>query len=157
GFAPMPPGFVHVPYGDLAAASRAVGPHTAAVLVECIQGEGGVRAAPAGFLKGLRELCDRQGLLLLVDEVQTGMGRTGTLFAFQHDGVLPDAFSLAKALGNGFPIGAMVCSEKVGACLGTGTHGSTFGGNALATAVAGTVLRLINTPQMLASIRQKGA
>jgi acetylornithine/N-succinyldiaminopimelate aminotransferase len=157
GFEPMPAGFVHVPYGDLDAVKKAVGPHTAAILVECIQGEGGVRVAPAGFVRALRELCDAQGLLLLVDEVQTGMGRTGTLFAYQHEGVLPDAFSLAKALGNGFPIGAMLCTEKAGQSLTAGTHGSTFGGNALGAAVAGTVLRLINTPQMLASVQQKGA
>jgi acetylornithine/N-succinyldiaminopimelate aminotransferase len=157
GFEPMPAGFTHVSYGDLEAVRRASGPQTAAVLVECIQGEGGVRVAPPGFIRALRALCDERGWLLLIDEVQTGMGRTGTLFAFQHEGVKPDAFSLAKALGNGFPIGAMVCTEKAGASLSAGTHGSTFGGNALATAVGGAVLRLINTPAMLASIREKGA
>jgi len=133
-----------------------VGPKTAAILVECIQGEGGVRSAPKGFLKGLRALCDAHGLLLLIDEVQTGMGRTGTLFAYQQEGVKPDAISLAKALGNGFPIGAMLCTEDAAQSLSSGTHGSTFGGNALATAVGLTVLKLINTPAMLASIREKG-
>ncbi len=136
GFEPLPQGFRHVPYGDLAAVKAAVGPATAAILVEPIQGEGGVRPAPAGFLKGLRALCDEHGLLLLVDEVQTGVGRTGKAFGFQHEGVLPDAFSLAKALGNGLPIGAMVCSDAVSKALPSGTHGSTFGGNLVAAAAA---------------------
>ncbi len=157
GFEPLPAGFAHVPYGDLAVVERAVGPQTAAILVEPIQGEGGVRSAPAGFLKGLRQLCDRHGLLLLVDEVQTGIGRTGRHFAYQHDGIVPDAFSLAKSLGNGLPIGAMVCTSEAGKALPSGTHGSTFGGNPVAAAAAIATWDLATTPAMLQSITDKGA
>ncbi len=156
GFEPLMPGFLHVDYGDLAAVKAAVGPRTAAILVEPIQGEGGVRSAPDGFLKALRALCDERGLLLLIDEVQTGMGRTGKAFAYQHEGILPDACSLAKALGNGIPIGAMLCSERVAKSLPSGSHGSTFGGNLLAAAVANEVVRLVTDPAMLAEVRQKG-
>jgi acetylornithine/N-succinyldiaminopimelate aminotransferase len=156
GFEPLPPGFRHVPYGDLEAVKAALSPSTAAILVEPIQGEGGVRSAPAGFLKALRALCDEKGLLLLVDEVQTGVGRTGKLFAFQHAGILPDAFSLAKSLGNGIPVGAMVCSEEVGKSLVVGSHGSTFGGNPLACAAANVVVRLAREPRLLADVERKG-
>ncbi len=147
GFEPLPAGFVHVPYGDLEAVRKAVGPSTAAILVEPIQGEGGVRIAPPGFLKALRQLCDERGMLLMVDEVQTGMGRTGKPFAFQHEGIQPDAISLAKSLGNGLPIGAMLCSEAAGKSLPSGTHGSTFGGNLVAAAAANVVVRYIRDPQ----------
>jgi acetylornithine/N-succinyldiaminopimelate aminotransferase len=156
GFEPLTPGFRHLPYGDLEAVRQAVGPQTAAVLVEPIQGEGGVRVAPAAFLQGLRALCDEKGLLLLVDEVQTGIGRTGKLFAFQHAGIRPDAFSLAKSLGNGIPVGAMVCSEETGKSLVAGTHGSTFGGNPLACAAANVVVRLARDPALLAEVERKG-
>ncbi|KFE62098.1 acetylornithine transaminase [Hyalangium minutum] len=156
GFEPLPAGFVHVPYGDLEAVRKAVGPSTAAILVEPIQGEGGVRVAPPGFLKALRELCDERGMLLLVDEVQTGIGRTGKPFAFQHDGILPDAISLAKALGNGLPIGAMLCSEETSKSLTSGTHGSTFGGNLVSATAANVVLRYIRDPQMLREVQEKG-
>jgi acetylornithine/N-succinyldiaminopimelate aminotransferase len=156
GFEPLTPGFRHLPYGDLEAVQAAVGPQTAAILVEPIQGEGGVRAAPEGFLRALRALCDEKGLLLLVDEVQTGLGRTGTLYAFQQEGILPDAFSLAKSLGNGIPVGAMVCSEEAGRALTPGTHGSTFGGNPLACAAANVVVRTVRQPQLLAEVRRKG-
>lgn len=156
GFEPLPEGFRYMPYGDLEAVRKAVGPHTAAILVEPIQGEGGVRVAPQGFLRGLRELCDEHGLLLLVDEVQTGMGRTGRFCAFQHEGILPDAFSLAKSLGNGLPIGAMVCSEEVGKSLTPGTHGSTFGGNPVAAAAANVVARYASDPQLLREVYEKG-
>jgi acetylornithine/N-succinyldiaminopimelate aminotransferase len=156
GFEPLPPGFLHVPYGDLAAVRRAVGPRTAAVLVEPIQGEGGVRLAPQGFLQGLRALCDEAGLLLLVDEVQTGLGRTGRMFAFQHAGIRPDGFSLAKGLGNGLPIGAMVCTEEAGKALVPGTHGSTFGGNPVTAAAALATLALASEPALLAANRTKG-
>jgi acetylornithine/N-succinyldiaminopimelate aminotransferase len=156
GFEPLPAGFRHLPYGELAATRAAVGPQTAAILVEPIQGEGGVRAAPPGFLKELRTLCDEQGLLLLVDEVQTGMGRTGRMFAYQHHGVLPDGISLAKSLGNGLPIGAMVCREGPGGALSPGTHGSTFGGNLVSAAAANVVFDLVSQTDLLADNVKKG-
>ena len=156
GFEPLPAGFTHVPYGDLEAVRKAVGPHTAAILVEPIQGEGGVRQAPPGFLKALRALCDEKGLLLLVDEIQTGMGRTGKPFAYQHEGILPDGISLAKSLGNGLPIGAMLCTEEAGKSLVPGTHGSTFGGNLIAAVAANVVVRKVTEPQMLRDVAQKG-
>ncbi|WP_208723172.1 aspartate aminotransferase family protein [Corallococcus llansteffanensis] len=156
GFEPLPAGFQHVPYGDLEAVRRAVGPATAAILVEPIQGEGGVRMAPPGFLAGLRALCDERGLLLLVDEVQTGMGRTGKPFGFMHDGIQPDAISIAKALGNGLPMGAMLCREDLAASLTPGTHGSTFGGNLVSAAAANVVLRLLRQPGFLADVQAKG-
>jgi acetylornithine/N-succinyldiaminopimelate aminotransferase len=156
GFEPLPAGFTHVPYGDLEAVRKAVGPHTAAILVEPIQGEGGVRQAPPGFLKALRALCDEKGLLLLVDEIQTGMGRTGKVFAFQHEGILPDAISLAKSLGNGLPIGAMLCTEEAGKSLVPGTHGSTFGGNLIAAVAANVVVRKVTDPHLLSDVTQKG-
>ncbi len=156
GFEPLPAGFSHVPYGDLVAARKAIGPKTGAILVEAIQGEGGVHVAPEGFLAGLRKLCDETGTLLLVDEIQTGMGRTGKMFAFQHEGIRPDAISLAKALGNGIPVGAMLCREELAKSLGPGSHGSTFGGNLLATAAGVASFDLISDPKMLEGVRQKG-
>jgi acetylornithine/N-succinyldiaminopimelate aminotransferase len=156
GFEPLPQGFLHVPYGDLEAVRKVVGPRTAAILVEPIQGEGGVRMAPEGFLKGLRALCDEHKLLLLVDEVQTGMGRTGKMFGFEHDGVRPDAISLAKALGNGLPIGAMLCTEELGKSLPSGSHGSTFGGNPVAAAAAMATVSIIRQPKLLAEVTEKG-
>jgi acetylornithine/N-succinyldiaminopimelate aminotransferase len=157
GFEPLPAGFRHVQYGDVAAVKAAVGPQTAAILVEPIQGEGGVRPAPAGFLSALRAVCDEHGLLLLIDEVQTGTGRTGKAFAFQHEGILPDAFSLAKSLGNGLPIGAMVCSDAVGKALPSGTHGSTFGGNPVAAAAACATWDIACSPSTLEANAKKGA
>ena len=157
GFEPLPAGFQHVPYGDVDAVRRAIGPATAAILVEPIQGEGGVRLAPPGFLKGLRALCDEKGLLLLVDEIQTGMGRTGIPFGFMRDGIQPDAISMAKALGNGLPIGAMLCREDVGASLSPGSHGSTFGGNLVAAAAANAALKVIRQPGFLDEVTSKGA
>ena len=156
GFEPLPEGFPHVPYGDLDAVRKAITERTAAILVEPIQGEGGVRQAPPGFLKALRALCDEHGLLLLVDEIQTGMGRTGKVFAFQHEDVLPDAISLAKALGNGLPIGAMLCTEEAGKSLVPGTHGSTFGGNLIAAVAANVVARKVTDPNLLRDVAQKG-
>jgi acetylornithine/N-succinyldiaminopimelate aminotransferase len=156
GFDPLPAGFVYAPFGDLDAVAQRIGPQTAAILVEPIQGEGGVRPAPAGFLSGLRKLCDRHGLLLLLDEVQTGVGRTGKPFAFQHDGVVPDAFSLAKSLGNGLPIGAMVCSDEAGRALPSGTHGSTFGGNLVAAAAANATWDLATAPETMRENEAKG-
>ncbi|MDX2008751.1 MAG: aspartate aminotransferase family protein [Myxococcaceae bacterium] len=156
GFEPLPKGFVYAPMGDLDAVKRLVGPQTAAILIEPIQGEGGVRPAPAGFLAALRELCDEHGLLLLIDEVQTGIGRTGLPFAYQHHGIQPDAISLAKSLGNGLPIGAMVCSDAVGKALPSGTHGSTFGGNPVAAAAAVATWDLATAPEMLKATTAKG-
>jgi acetylornithine/N-succinyldiaminopimelate aminotransferase len=156
GFEPLPQGFVYAPMGDLEAVKKCIGADTAAILVEPIQGEGGVRVAPEGFLRALRHVCDQHGLLLLIDEVQTGIGRTGQPFAFQHEGVIPDAFSLAKSLGNGLPIGAMVCSDEVSQALPTATHGSTFGGNPVAVAAAIATWDLTMTPAMLADIAAKG-
>lgn len=156
GFEPLPQGFTYAQLGDLEGVKKLVGPTTAAILVEPIQGEGGVRPAPAGFLKALRELCDANDVLLLIDEVQTGIGRTGKPFAFQHEGIVPDAFSLAKSLGNGLPIGAMVCSDAVSKALTSGTHGSTFGGNLVAAAAAVATWDIATTPEMLAEIAAKG-
>jgi acetylornithine/N-succinyldiaminopimelate aminotransferase len=140
GFEPVVPGIHFAPFGDLDAVKALMGPHTAAILVEPVQGEGGVRPAPAGFLAGLRELADESGALLIFDEVQCGMGRTGPLFAHQHDSVTPDVMTLAKALGNGIPIGAMCTTERHAEALVPGTHASTFGGNPLAAACATAVL-----------------
>ena len=146
GFGPPMDGFDQVPHGDLDAVKRAIGPHTAGILIEPIQGEGGVRAAPVAFFKALRELCDTHGLLLAFDEVQTGMGRTGELFAYKRLGVTPDVMSLAKALGGGFPIGAVLATADAAAGMTPGSHGSTFGGNPLAVAAAGAVLDVMLKP-----------
>jgi acetylornithine/N-succinyldiaminopimelate aminotransferase len=156
GFEPLPLGFTHVPYGSLSAVKEAIGNRTAAILVEPIQGEGGVRVAPEGFLRNLRQLCDQVGLVLLLDEIQTGMGRTGAIFAYQDEGILPDGVSMAKALGNGMPIGAMLCREELGKSLPSGSHGSTFGGNLLAAAAANATCALIFDPRMLQEVRRKG-
>lgn len=157
GFEPLPAGFKHVPYGDFEAVKKAFSPQTAGILVEPIQGEGGVKMAPPGFLKNLRAFCDEHRLLLLIDEVQTGFGRTGKTFAYQHDGVLPDAFSLAKSLGNGLPIGAMVCSDSVSKALPSGTHGSTFGGNLVAAAAANAAFDLACNEQRMKEVNALGA
>ena len=134
GFAPHLEGFRYVPFDDLAAMEAAISERTIAIMVEPIQGEGGVNTPRSGYLKELRDLCDRNGLLLILDEVQTGMGRTGKLFAYEHDGITPDIMTLAKALGGGLPIGAMVASGAVAESFNLGSHGSTFGGNAVACA-----------------------
>jgi acetylornithine/N-succinyldiaminopimelate aminotransferase len=156
GFGPMLPGVVHAPFGDLEAANELVGPQTAAILVEPIQGEGGVNVAPEGFLEGLRELCDRHGALLIFDEVQTGAGRTGHLYAYQNTGVVPDVLTSAKGLGGGFPVGALLAKEEY-AALGPGNHGSTFGGNPLAMAAVKAVLGVVTDPMFLEEVRFKGA
>jgi predicted acetylornithine/succinylornithine family transaminase len=143
GFEPLVPGFKHVPFNDLRAVELAVDARTAAVLVEPIQGEGGVRVAADGYLVGLRKLCDERGLLLIFDEVQTGLGRTGTLFAYQQAGVAPDILTLAKALAGGIPMGAMLAREEVMAAFTPGTHAATFGGNPFASAVALETLQAI--------------
>ena len=146
GFGPPMDGFDQVPHGDIEAVKKAIGPHTAGILIEPVQGEGGVRSAPHAFFKALRELCDDKGLLLAFDEVQTGMGRTGDLFAYQRVGVTPDVMSLAKALGGGFPIGACLATAEAASGMTPGSHGSTFGGNPLAVAAANAVLDVMLKP-----------
>jgi acetylornithine/N-succinyldiaminopimelate aminotransferase len=146
GFGPPMDGFDQVQFGDLAAVRKAVGPQTAGILIEPVQGEGGVRAAPPAFFRALRQLCDDNGLLLIFDEVQTGMGRTGELFAYKRLGVTPDVMPLAKALGGGFPIGACLATAEAAAGMTPGSHGSTFGGNPLAVAAANAVLDVMLEP-----------
>jgi acetylornithine/N-succinyldiaminopimelate aminotransferase len=150
GFGPPMDGFEQVPLGDLDAVKQAIGPSTAGILIEPLQGEGGVRAPPHAFFRSLRELCDEKGLLLVFDEVQTGMGRTGELFAYQRIGVTPDVMSLAKALGGGFPIGACLATAEAAAGMTPGSHGSTFGGNPLAVAAANAVLDVMLKPGFFA-------
>jgi acetylornithine/N-succinyldiaminopimelate aminotransferase len=146
GFGPPLDGFDQVPHGDLEAVKKAIGPQTAGILIEPVQGEGGVRTAPNAFFKALRQLCDDKGLLLIFDEVQTGMGRTGDLFAYKRLGVTPDIMPLAKALGGGFPIGACLVTAEAGSGMTPGSHGSTFGGNPLAIAAANAVLDVMLKP-----------
>jgi acetylornithine/N-succinyldiaminopimelate aminotransferase len=154
GFGPPVEGFDQVPYGDLEATKKAIGPQTGAILIEPVMGEGGVRVVPHAFLKALRELCDKNGLLLIFDEVQTGIGRTGELFAYERTGVTPDIMALAKALGGGFPIGAFLATEEAAKGMTAGTHGSTFGGNPLATAVANAVLDVVTADGFLDNVKQ---
>lgn len=146
GFGPPMDGFDQVAHFDLDAVKKAIGPGTAGILIEPLQGEGGVRAPPNAFFRSLRELCDQHGLLLIFDEVQTGMGRTGALFAHQRIGVEPDVMSLAKALGGGFPIGACLTTAEAASGMTPGSHGSTFGGNPLAVAAANAVLDVMLKP-----------
>jgi len=141
GYEPLPGGFKYVPYNDLRAVERALDSRTAAIMVEPIQGEGGVIIPDDGYLPGLRKLCDEAGVLLILDEIQTGMGRTGKLWAYEHAGVSPDIMTVAKALANGIPIGAALATEDVATAFSPGTHGSTFGGNPFATAVGLTVFQ----------------
>jgi predicted acetylornithine/succinylornithine family transaminase len=150
-FQPMPEGFRHVPYGDLDALAAAIDPSVTAVLIEPVQGEGGVVPAPSGYLEGIRALCDERGLLMIVDEVQTGFARTGRWFGFEHAGVRPDVVCLAKAMGNGMPIGACWARRQVAAVLQPGDHGSTFSGTPIATAAAQATiaeLRRIDAPTL---------
>ncbi|EKY3089630.1 aspartate aminotransferase family protein [Cronobacter dublinensis] len=154
-FAPLPPQISHAVFNDLYSAAALINDDTCAVIVEPVQGEGGVVPATPAFLQGLRELCDRHNALLIFDEVQTGVGRTGSLYAYMHYGVTPDVLSTAKALGGGFPIGAMLTTERCAAVMGVGTHGTTYGGNPLAGAVAGEVLDLVNTPEMLKGVKAR--
>jgi len=143
GFEPLFTGFRYVRYNDCAAAEETITPDTIAVMLEPVQGEGGVIVPGAGYLKELRQLCDDRDLLLILDEVQTGMGRTGKLFGYQHDDAAPDILTLSKGLGTGIPIGAMLATERVAASFGKGSHGTTFGGNALASAVAVAVVKTL--------------
>jgi acetylornithine/N-succinyldiaminopimelate aminotransferase len=157
GFAPEMDGFDHVAFGDLAAARAAITAKTAAILVEPVQGEGGINPAPKAFLQGLRRLCDEFGLLLFFDEVQCGIGRTGRLFAHQWTDVAPDVIALAKGLGGGFPVGACLAAGKAATTLTPGSHGSTFGGNPLAMAVANAVLDVILAEGFLDAVAASGA
>jgi acetylornithine/N-succinyldiaminopimelate aminotransferase len=143
GFGPLPQGFRFLDFGDLAQLEQAVGPHTCAVLLEVVQGEAGVVPLPRGYLGRVRELCTRHGALMLLDEVQTGMGRTGRMFAHQHEGVEPDAISLAKGIAGGVPLGALLAREEFAKVMTPGTHASTFGGNPLATSAASAVIDLL--------------
>jgi acetylornithine/N-succinyldiaminopimelate aminotransferase len=157
GFDPIPGGFSHVPFGDLAALEKAITPNTCAILLEPVQGEGGVIPAPEGYLKGVRALCDKAGVLLILDEVQTGVGRTGTLFAYEQEDIKPDLLSLAKGLAGGIPIGAMLCTEEVAKGWEAGSHNTTFGGNPLAAACAQVVLQRVRQADFLRHVQKKGA
>jgi succinylornithine aminotransferase len=157
GFGPVPAGIIHLPYNDIEAARKAIGPKTCAVVVEPIQGEGGVIPADPAFLRALREACDRHGALLVFDEVQTGVGRTGFFYAYQDTDVTPDILTTAKSLGNGFPIGAMLTTNELAAHFKVGVHGTTYGGNPLASALALKVVELISDPQLLAGVRSRSA
>ncbi|HIH6541448.1 TPA: bifunctional acetylornithine/succinyldiaminopimelate transaminase [Klebsiella michiganensis] len=155
GFGPKPADIVHVPFNDLHAVKAVMDDHTCAVVVEPIQGEGGVTAATPEFLQGLRDLCDQHQALLVFDEVQCGMGRTGSLFAYMHYDVTPDILTSAKALGGGFPISAMLTTHDIASAFHAGSHGSTYGGNPLACAVGGAAFDLINTPEVLDGVTAK--
>ena len=157
GFGPKVEGFDPVPFGDLAAVEAAIGPETAGILVEPIQGEGGIRVPSKEFIRGLRDLCDTRGLLLVMDEVQTGMGRTGKLFAHEHTGVLPDILATAKGIGGGFPLGAFMTTREAGKGMIAGTHGTTYGGNPLATSCGNAVLDVILAPGFLEQVSRTGA
>lgn len=155
GFGTKADGFDQVPFADHEAVKAAIGPETAAILIEPVQGEGGVRTVPPQCLEGLRELCDTHGLLLVLDEVQSGMGRTGELFAHEWAKITPDIMAVAKGLGGGFPVGAVLATEDAAKGMTAGTHGSTFGGNPLAMAVAGEVLDVVSEPAFLEDVRVK--
>ena len=156
GFAPLLPGFRYVEFDDLAAAEAAIGPHTAGFLVEPIQGEGGIRVGSQAFIEGLRRLADEHDLMLVFDEVQTGVARTGTFYAYEQYGVEPDILATAKGIGGGFPLGACLATEKAARGMTVGTHGSTFGGNPLAMAAGNAVLDAVANEEFLADVRAKG-
>jgi predicted acetylornithine/succinylornithine family transaminase len=156
GFLPLLPGIRLVPYGDISAMKAAVRDETVAIIVEPIQGEGGVVVPPADYLAGLRALADRHGLLLILDEIQCGLGRTGRLFAYEHAGITPDIMTLAKALGGGVPIGAMCTTARIAAAFTPGAHGSTFGGNPVACAAAVAAVQALAAPALLAHVREIG-
>ncbi|CNI54200.1 bifunctional acetylornithine/succinyldiaminopimelate transaminase [Yersinia mollaretii] len=155
GFGPKPADIIHVPFNDLAAVKAVMDDHTCAVVLEPIQGEGGITAATPEFLQGVRDLCTQHKALLVFDEVQSGMGRSGKLFTYMHYGVTPDILTTAKALGGGFPISAMLTTEEIASVMSVGTHGTTYGGNPLACAVAEAALDVINTPEVLEGIEQR--
>ncbi len=156
GFGPKVEGFDQVPFGDIKAVEAAIGPRTGAILIEPIQGEGGVRVASSEFIRALRQLCDERGLLLCFDEVQCGMGRTGKLFAYEHYGVAPDILASAKGIGGGFPLGAVLATQDAGKGMVVGSHGTTYGGNPLAMACGNAVLDIILAPGFLDDVAAKG-
>ncbi|MEI7189772.1 bifunctional acetylornithine/succinyldiaminopimelate transaminase [Dickeya dianthicola] len=157
GFGPKPADIVHVPFNDLDAVKAVMDDHTCAVVLEPIQGEGGIMPATPAFLNGVRELCDQYQALLVFDEVQCGMGRSGKLFSYMHYGITPDILTTAKALGGGFPISAMLTTEEIASVMAVGTHGTTYGGNPLACAVAEAALDVINTPEVLSGVVDRHA
>ncbi len=155
GFGPLLPGFVHLPWDDIEAVRAAIGPATAAILIEPIQGEGGIRPASDSFLKALKDICDDTGCLLIFDEVQCGMGRTGRLFAHEWTGVTPDIMMVAKGIGGGFPLGAVLATEAAASGMVAGTHGSTYGGNPLGCAVGARVMSIVADPAFLETVGRK--
>lgn len=157
GFEPMPEGFAHAPFGDLQSLESMISPKTCAILCEPLQGEGGVRPLGRDYLQGIRRLCDQHGLLFILDEIQTGIGRTGTLFAYEQLGVVPDIMTVAKALGNGLPIGATLTTDQISKSFVPGTHGSTFGGNPVAAAAAVAVLEIMLDENFLPGVRERSA
>lgn len=156
GFEPLPDWFTVLPFNDLAAAEAAIDDSIGGFLVEPIQGEGGIRPATPEFLQGLRKLADKHGILLALDEVQCGVGRTGTLFAHEQYGITPDVMAVAKGIGGGFPVGACLATERAATGMVAGTHGSTYGGNPLAMAACGAVLDIVAEPEFLAEVKAKG-
>ena len=156
GFGPKPGGIIHTPFNDVAALEKVVGESTCAIILEPIQGEGGVTPATSEFVAAARELCDRHNALLILDEIQTGVGRSGFLYMYEKLGVTPDILTTAKGLAGGFPISAMLTTEAIAKSFAVGVHGSTFGGNPMACAVANRVLKIVNTEPMLAAVRAKG-
>ncbi len=157
GYEPIVPGFKYADFNDLDSVRALVGPNTGAIMVEPVQGEGGVRPSAPGFLEGLREICDANGALLIFDEVQCGVGRTGSVFGYQAYGVEPDIMALAKGLGGGFPVGAMLATENAFQGFERGSHASTFGGNPLASAAANVILEEVSSPEFLTNVRDRGA
>lgn len=155
GFGPMLPGFVHLPFGDHEALKSAINEKTAAILVEPVQGEGGIIPIPDQCLRGLREVCDAEGILLIFDEIQCGMGRTGRLFAHEWAGIVPDIMAVAKGIGGGFPLGACLASKRAASGMTAGTHGSTYGGNPLACAVGSKVMEIVSEPKFLQDVNRK--
>ena len=155
GFGPKVDGFDQVPFGDMEALEKAITPETAAIMIEPVQGEGGIREVPTGLLKRLRELCDQHGLLLIFDEVQSGIGRTGKLFAYEWSGVAPDIMAIAKGIGGGFPVGACLATEAAASGMTAGVHGTTFGGNPLAMAVGNAVLDVVLEDGFLEDVSRK--
>ena len=154
GFGPTPPGYVHLPFGDLEAVKAAISPTTAAILIEPVQGEGGARAAEDSYLRALRSLCDEHGVLLMYDEIQCGLGRTGKLYAYEYSGAAPDVMMLAKALGGGFPVGACLATAEAAKGMTVGTHGSTYGGNPLAMAVGLAAMDELTRPELIDNVNK---
>ena len=157
GFGPLLPGFVHLPFGDHEAIAPAITRQTAAIMIEPVQGEGGIIPLPDQCLKGLRDMCDENGILLILDEVQCGVGRTGKLFAHEWAGIEPDIMMVAKGIGGGFPLGCVLATEKAASGMTAGSHGSTYGGNPLGCAVGNAVMDVINTPEFLAEVNRKAS